>query len=165
MAKEEKKEKPSGKKKLVLIGSGLLGLVVGAFAFVQMAVPQTPPAKDGEAEATDPTEEWKQERHMLEVLFVNLAGTNGKRYLRVGLGFAFSAKKPGTQIERFVEEGTLIRDKLITLLSGKKLEEIDGAENKRLLKREILEVLNETLFPEQIEGRVDEVYYNEFLVQ
>lgn len=173
MAKEENNQEPEksdggGRKKILLIVAPILLLVVAAFAFVQFAVPAND-AEGAEPEAEkeqDPSAEWTQETHRLEVLFVNLAETNGKRFLKVGIMLQFSAARPAEELARFMKDDTLIKDRLITLLSGKTLDDIDGAETKRLLKYEILDSLNDLLYADsEHEGRIDQVYYHEFLVQ
>ncbi len=171
MAKEKDEpteEKSGGKLKGILIlGIGLVVLVAGAFAFVQFAVPKAAEETAAAEIETDPSEEWNEETLRLPELFVNLAGTAGKRYLKIGLSVKFRSEDP-TKVKTALEtDDTLVKDRMITLLSGKTLEDIDGAENKRLLKKEILETLEETLFVgiEQAPGIIDQVYYYEFLVQ
>ncbi len=165
--KEETPEKKSGGLKTLLIAlAGVVVLMGGAFAFVTIAVPPPAETEAASAEDLDPSADWEEEQYRLEVQYVNLAGTQGKRYLKVGVTFRFLSPSPSKDLARFAEEDTLVKDHLLMLLSGKTLEDIDGAETKRLLKQEILETLNTALFSEPDNpGRIEQVYYYEFLVQ
>jgi len=169
VAKEKQdppEKKGGGLKRLVLVIGGVVLLVGGAFAFVQIAVPPPEQKKASSVEDLDPSADWAEEQYRLEVQYVNLAGTQGKRYLKVGITFRFLSPAPSKDLTRFTNEDTLIKDRLITLLSGKTLEDIDGAETKRLLKQEISETLDAALFSEPGHpGRIEQVYYYEFLVQ
>ena len=174
MAKDDKKKEEGEKsgggiKKILLIVGPVLVLVVAAFAFVQFAVPSNEAAgseSEVPAEAVDKSAEWEEATHRLEELFTNVAETNGKRFLKVGVTLEFRAAKPAEEIARFTENATLIKDRLLILFSAKSLDDVDGAESKRLIKTEILEALNDLLYskPEH-EGRIEQVYYYEFLVQ
>ncbi len=172
MAKDDAKDaeqtkQGGGLKKILMIVVPVVVLVGGAFAFVQIAVPPAEATEEvAQEKPSDPEADWKRGEHKLSTLYVNLAGTNGKRYLKVGLTFSFFASNTAAQLARFTAEETLIKDGLITLLSGKTLDDIDGAEKKKLLKKELEEVLSKALFedPEQ-QGRIETVFYYEFLVQ
>ncbi len=167
MAKDDAEGKSkNGLMKIVMIVAGVLVLVGGAFAFVTLGVPDKASDAEDSQETVAPEETWKDGEHRLETLFVNLAGTNGKRYLKVGLTFSYRAESPSAQTVRFTELDTRIRDRLTILLSGKSIEDIDGGEKKKLLKKELEEVLQELLFEDAEEpGRIEAVFYYEFLIQ
>lgn len=167
MAKDDIDPKSKrGLTKIVMIAVGALALVGGAFAFVNLGASEPTADSQDSADNTVPEEDWKKGEHRLETLFVNLAGTNGKRYLKVGLSFSYLAENASAQTARFAELDTRIRDRLTILLSGKSIDDIDGGEKKKLLKKELEDVLQEVLFEETDEhGRIEAVFYNEFLIQ
>ena len=141
---------------------GIVGAVVLAFLFVQLAIPAGAPGADESAVAASA---WKEEKYSFPMIFGNLANTNGKRYLKVGLSMKFASPKPPDDLVRFEGDFSAVKDRLLLLISGKTLEDIDGADNKRRLKAEIKDALATVMFSETHPGRILEVYYDEFLVQ
>ncbi len=91
---------------------------------------------------------------------VNLAGSTS-RYLRISpvIVIKYSNEK---KIEKELEEKKYeIKDGLLILLRSKTVYEISTAEGIESLKEQIAAVLNEILES----GRVEEVYFTEFLLQ
>lgn len=114
----------------------------------------------------------------LDPIIVNLKGSFGRRYLKisVSLGVKDEAaedpdkKKKGKEEEKGVPvketvEGKLveIRDILISLLSTKSIEDVDGWANQDVIRNEIREVLNKELKLDK-EG-ISKVFFTEFVVQ
>ena len=64
----------------------------------------------------------------------------------------------------FAENLPKIKDALTTLLTEKTLEDVEGKDSLDALKIEIMDEINRAVF-EMEKGRVEEIYYEEFLVQ
>jgi flagellar FliL protein len=106
---------------------------------------------------------------------VNLSEPGGRKYIRVNIVLEFAPTDPAyfempaeekqAYILAFEEEISaripVINDSLITLLSGKKMEDVYTAEGKELLRQQVMDRLNSRL----AEYPVIYVYFTEFVVQ
>jgi flagellar basal body-associated protein FliL len=101
----------------------------------------------------------------LKDINVNLKGTEGQRYLSVGISVGY---RVGPEVADpkapFQKAESDLRDRLTMLLSNKGLADLEGLERKRVLKQEILDQVQQAVFPDKT-GRIDEVYYRNFLIQ
>ncbi len=174
---EDGLDAPKGKGKGMIIASaiGLVVIVGAAFVVTNFLLPASSSGEDLEAVEGDPgakvdpkivTPEalWETAKFQIEGLLVNLAGTGGRRYLKLNLTVEFSAPdvvQTGLDIE---ENKVKVKDCLITLLSGKTLEDVDGSDNKNVLKLEMIERFTEILFQDE-PGKIDWIYYDQFLTQ
>ncbi|GAI74044.1 unnamed protein product, partial [marine sediment metagenome] len=96
--------------------------------------------------------------YSLDSVTVNLAGEGARRYL----GVTFFLELDGAEAMKEIEElKPFLLDSLITLLSSKRLEDIDTIEGKNNLRREIVAQFNERL----VRGRVINAYFGKFLIQ
>ena len=93
-----------------------------------------------------------------EPIIVNLNEEGARRYLKVSLTLELSDEDLIKEIELLKPK---ILDSLISLLSSKKLEEIEGTEGKRNLRREIVSEINRYLN----KGMVINAYFVEFVIQ
>ena len=94
----------------------------------------------------------------VETLIVNLSGTNGRRYLRAKINLE---AKDG-DVKKLIEAKSIqIKDRLISIISSKTLEDIDGLEAQENLRKEIKDAVDVVL---KVEG-VLQVYFTEFVVQ
>ena len=94
----------------------------------------------------------------IETLIVNLSGSNGRRYLKAKINLE---AKDG-EMKRIIETKSVqIKDRLISILSSKTLEDIDGLEGQENLRKEIKDAVDVVL---KAEG-VLQVYFTEFVVQ
>jgi flagellar FliL protein len=170
--KDEARVAPRGKGKFLIFGSIGLVVVVASAAVTSFFLPGTSSGEDGaEGKKTQQAKEkpkgpesWGEGTVELTDILVNLAGTSGRRYLKMALMLEFKAPDPATIILQSEARKAELRDSLITLLSGKTLESLDGSDNKNLLKLEIIEHLGPILFENQ-KGRIEWVYYKDFLTQ
>ena len=89
---------------------------------------------------------------------INLAGSGGKRFLRVKMDLELKDK---TIFEQVNAQLPRVKDKLLTILSTKKFEDIDTVEGKSDLRIEIAATID-TLFSK---GAVTNVYFTEFVVE
>ena len=94
----------------------------------------------------------------LDTFTVNLLSESGRRYLKVEMNLELSGEELGIELDN---KTAVIRDIIIRLLSSKSLEEISTAKGKEKLKEQIVDQLNMRLR----DGRVNNVYFTEFVVQ
>ncbi|HHT9109015.1 MAG TPA: flagellar basal body-associated FliL family protein [Candidatus Wunengus sp. YC64] len=94
----------------------------------------------------------------VDTIVVNLSGSNGRRYLKAKINLE---AKDG-DVKKIIEAKAIqIKDRLISILSSKTLEDIDGLEAQENLRKEIKDVVDVVL---KVEG-VLQVYFTEFVVQ
>jgi len=94
----------------------------------------------------------------LETFVLNLADTDQRSYLRVGIDLGLSQEaKHGDETLPVAE----VRDTILSVLSEAKLNDLMTAEGKAKLKESLLHALQQRL-PRL---GVDEVYFTEFLIQ
>lgn len=95
----------------------------------------------------------------VETLIVNLSGSNGRRYLKAKINLEAKDADVKKKIET---KSVQIKDRLISILSSKTLEDIDGIEGQETLRREIKDAVDVVL---KVEGGILQVYFTEFVVQ
>jgi flagellar basal body-associated protein FliL len=89
---------------------------------------------------------------------VNIAHTEAQRFLKTVIVVELDNKNTSKEIGKKV---SLIRDAIVTILSDKDFPDIEGADRKDKLRREIMELINSKLET----GRVINVYFEEFVAQ
>ena len=89
---------------------------------------------------------------------INLAGSEGKRFLRIKMDLEL---KDQATIEQVRAQFPRVKDKLLTILSSKKFEDISTVEGKKVLRAEIAGTID-TLFSK---GAVTNVYFTDFVVE
>lgn len=94
----------------------------------------------------------------LDTFTVNLLSESGRRYLKVEMNLELNGEELGMELD---SKTAVIRDIVIRLLSSKSLEEISTAKGKIKLKEQIVDQLNMRLR----DGRINNVYFTEFVVQ
>lgn len=94
----------------------------------------------------------------LEPFIVNLAGSEGKRFLKVTM--TLELNDPGTRPE-YNENTQRIVDSILVLLSSKTFEEVYSVQGKFKLKDEITTRVNRFL----LSGHIKDVYFTEFVIQ
>ena len=94
----------------------------------------------------------------VDTIVVNLSGSNGRRYLKAKMNLE---AKDG-EVKKLIETKSVqIKDRLISILSSKTLEDIDGVEAQENLRKETKDAVDVVL---KVEG-VLQVYFTEFVVQ
>ncbi|MBT3516811.1 MAG: hypothetical protein HN465_04450 [Nitrospina sp.] len=158
---EEKKGLPI---KLILIVVGVLALAGGGY-FAYTNFFQEDPVeelKKGE-EGTD-GENAEELPPGLGVMFtmdpfvVNLAGSEGKRFLKVTATLELSSPEVNPEFEENLQK---ITDSILVLLSSKSFEDVYSVQGKFKLKDEITTRVNRFL----VVGHVKDAYFTEFIVQ
>ncbi|MEA3374394.1 MAG: flagellar basal body-associated protein FliL [Campylobacterota bacterium] len=94
----------------------------------------------------------------LDTFTVNLLSESGRRYLKVEMNLELGGEELGAELD---SKTAVVRDIVIRLLSSKSLEEISTAKGKEKLKEQIVDQLNMRLR----DGRINNVYFTEFVVQ
>ncbi len=96
-----------------------------------------------------------------ESTITNISGTNGRRFLKARINLEVA----NTEVEGKVRGRMVqLRDRLISLLSAKTIDELDGWERQDVIRREIRDEFNILLHSEGSEG-VKQIYFTEFVIQ
>jgi len=94
----------------------------------------------------------------VDTIVVNLSGSNGRRYLKAKINL----EAKDDEVKKLIESKSIqIKDRLISILSSKTLEDIDGLEAQENLRKETKDAVDVVL---KVEG-VLQVYFTEFVVQ
>lgn len=163
-----------GDKKAPAAGGGKIkGMAVQASIFLAIAgaafglnlyvlKPMLVVSDKGEAkeEAAKPKEEHHPGKILaLDPAIVNIAGTNGRRYLKITIQIEVPEEEK--VIKEVEARKPLLSDRLIQILSGKSLEEVTSAGSLQALKQQIADQFGKELGAE----RLKEVYLTEFVIQ
>ncbi len=159
----ESGNKSGGMLKLIIIfGIMQVMLAAGAFLAIKMVVlPKTAALAEKPAEEAKaaPVESEPREIYLVDNIIVNPAGTNGTRYLSTSIGLEI--EKSEESVEHMREKTPVVRDILIAVFSSKSLEELGSGEGKELIRKDILEKVNQALSP----GSVSKVFFVDYVLQ
>ena len=160
-----------GKKPIGMIIGIIVGLLVlgggGYYAYTNFF--QEKPVEEKPAEGEEGKEEGKEEAPPEEdlnlgVMFpmdpfvVNLAGSEGKRFLKVTIFLELSTPEVRLEIKENIQKVT---DSILILLSSKAFEDVYTVQGKFKLKDEITTRVNRFL----VVGHIKDVYFTEFIIQ
>jgi flagellar protein FliL len=155
-----------GGKKGLIIGI-IVGLLVlgggGYFAYINFFQEKPVEEKPEEGEKAE-GEELLEESLELGLMFpmdpfvVNLAGSEGKRFLKVTISFELSAPEVHLELKENIQK---ITDSILVLLSSKSFEDVYSVQGKFKLKDEITTRVNRFL----VVGHVKDAYFTEFIIQ
>ncbi|MFT5432682.1 MAG: flagellar FliL protein [Myxococcota bacterium] len=95
----------------------------------------------------------------LESFIVNLNEAKSTRYLKIS--FSAELNKPSAE-ERLKERKDVVRDRVLTYLSGLGVNDVRGSEPKEIIREGLVERINEAI---RMEEGVRNVLYTEFVVQ
>ena len=166
---EEKKGLPI---KLILIVVGVLALAGGGYFaytnfFQEEAVEESAEKdKNGEeggeegagGENTEELPPGVGVMFTMDPFVVNLAGSKGKRFLKVTATLELSSPEVNPEFEENLQK---ITDSILVLLSSKSFEDVYSVQGKFKLKDEITTRVNRFL----VVGHVKDAYFTEFIVQ
>ena len=171
MAEEEdaldELEGAEAKKPIGMIIGIIVGLLVlgggGYYAYINFF--QEKPVEEKPAEGEEGKEEAPAEEDLLlGVMFpmdpfvVNLAGSEGKRFLKVTISLELSTPEVHLEIKENFQKVT---DSILILLSSKAFEDVYSVQGKFKLKDEITTRVNRFL----VVGHIKEAYFTEFIIQ
>ena len=156
-----------GKKPIGMIIGIIVGLLVlgggGYYAYTNFF--QEKPAEEKPAEGEEGKEEAPPEEDLnLGVMFpmdpfvVNLAGSEGKRFLKVTISLELSTPEVHLEIKENMQKVT---DSILILLSSKAFEDVYSVQGKFKLKDEITTRVNRFL----VVGHIKDAYFTEFIIQ
>lgn len=97
----------------------------------------------------------------LEPFIVNLADADVDRYVKCTVRLVVDTQATAEKVKSQELAVTRVRDRILTLLSGKKFAEVATPEGKEALRDEIAAAVGEVLET----GKITAVYYTEFIVQ
>ena len=177
VAKQEVRENTQngGSNKLLIIISALLFLILiagGAMAYFMLnsddeVLEDANNAKVSKVVASTKSQEALKRNnnytkvgpmYPLDKFIVNLSSDGGSRYLRASINLELSSEEFQAEVEK---KKPLIRDIIIKILSSKSYEEISTIRGKERLKDEIVSELNKIF----VDGRVENIFFTEFVIQ
>ena len=94
----------------------------------------------------------------LDTFIVNLADKGGNRYLRVTMDLELDNPELEDEINKRMPQ---VRDSILMILPTKRFEDISTIQGKTALRDQILESINGFL----AQGKITNIYFNEFVVQ
>ena len=170
MAEEDDLEDLEGadkKKPIGMIIGIIVGLLVlgggGYYAYITF-FQEKPVEEEASAEGEGAAKEGAKEEVNLGVMFpldpliVNLAGSQGKRFLKVTVSFELSTTEVHAELKENIQKVT---DSILVLLSSKTFEDVYSVQGKFKLKDEVTTRVNRFL----VVGHVKEAYFTEFIIQ
>lgn len=96
--------------------------------------------------------------YTLDDIIVNPAETDGKRLLLVSVGLDMPDKQ---QKDMLKDKEVIIKDRIITVLSSKRIDELNSPGYKDSLRIELAEDLNKMLAGH----RINKIYFSKFIIQ
>lgn len=160
MAEETKAEvqpQKKGKKQFlifIILGFLIIGVASAGVFFILGKK-----GEEGKASQAKKAKEQAQAFYLdLEPIIVNLLDPTGKRYLQIRL----TLEIPDQKVEEIIKKKeAVIKDTIITVLSGKTIEEVIVPEAKDKIKQELLTRVNEVLGEELITN----IYITQYIVE
>ncbi len=175
---EEKAAAPQGLKPM-LISSFVMAVTLGAIGFAlaylvlpsrlaaQMQLPVAPAGDPAAPVVKEHTERTAADvasvggkvvtKFTIEEVTVNIADTQGNRFVRAGVYF----EAPPEVLEELEGNRARIIDTVEQVLSAKTMGELTSPSIRGTLRQELLGIINPTLK----QGRIDNVYFTDLLVQ
>ncbi len=96
--------------------------------------------------------------YALDTMIVNLSDHGGKRYLRVTMALELSDPDVVATIESRLPQ---VRDAVLMILPTKTYDDVSTTDGKIALRNEVMEKINALI----TKGRVNNIYFTEFVVQ
>ena len=152
-----KKKSPVKMIVILLVVLGLLG-GGGYFAYTKYIQPGQSPEAVGAGETAEEVSPNLGIMFSLDPFIVNLAGSQGKRFLKVTVSLELSAPEVHAEVKENIQK---IMDSILVLLSSKNFEDVYSVQGKFKLKDEITARVNRFL----ILGHIKEAYFTEFIIQ
>ena len=157
-------DEPATKKKsplkMILILVVVLALLGGGgyFAYTKYYLPGQAMPATGAQEAVEEVMPNLGVMFSLDPFIVNLAGSQGKRFLKVTVSLELSAPEVHAEVKENIQK---IMDSILVLLSSKNFEDVYSIQGKFKLKDEITTRVNRFL----VLGHIKEAYFTEFIIQ
>lgn len=164
---EQEEGQPPAKKGIpkifIFIGGGVVLLLIIVFVAVKMFIAPAAKEKAATEEAaaveTEVEPEYVKELYSFEqAIIVNIAETNGQRYLKVNIQLELDKPETAEELEARKPQ---VLDLIISIMSAKTLDEVSNVVGRNRLKREIVDRINAEL----VTGKVVNIYFTEFVIQ
>jgi flagellar FliL protein len=151
-----KKKSPVKMIFILLVVLGLLG--GGYYAYMKYLQPGQSPEAVGAGQTVEEAPPNLGIMFSLDPFIVNLAGSQGKRFLKVTVSLELSAPEVHAEVKENIQK---IMDSILVLLSSKNFEDVYSVQGKFKLKDEITARVNRFL----VLGHIKEAYFTEFIIQ
>jgi len=150
-------------RKILMIGGPILLVQIVAVYFILTkffapAAAQNLHDKTVAAEEKKNNEEQTPQIVVVKDVIVNPAGTNGSHLLVTTIGLEVNSTEGKLELE---QKEVQTRDILVTILTGKRMDELTTPEQKELLREEIHQRINKILKT----GPLGKVYISKFIIQ
>ena len=149
-------------KKILTIGGPILVVQIVVVYFLVAKYLAPPPAQGATAQvstqAQGPAETEKPQIVVIKDVIVNPAGTNGSHLLVTSIGLEVPTVETKTELE---EKEVQTRDILVTILTGKRMDELSTPEQKESLRQEIQGRIDQILRS----AKLKKVYFSKFIIQ
>jgi flagellar FliL protein len=157
---DESAPKKKSPVKMIVILLVILGLLGGGgyFAYMKYIQPGQSPEAVGAGETVEEELTNLGIMFSLDPFIVNLAGSQGKRFLKVTVSLELSAPEVHAEVKENIQK---IMDSILVLLSSKNFEDVYSVQGKFKLKDEITARVNRFL----VLGHIKEAYFTEFIIQ
>ncbi len=146
--------------KMIIILMVVLGLLGGGgyYAYMKYFQPGQSPVAEGVEETVEEALPNLGIMFSLDPFIVNLAGSQGRRFLKVTVSLELSAPEVHAEVKENIQK---IMDSILVLLSSKNFEDVYSVQGKFKLKDEITTRVNRFL----VLGHIKEAYFTEFIIQ
>lgn len=136
-----------------------MGMMGAGFFILWNKISQVPvdPSKVAEM-AVEEEENVIGPLYPLDTMIVNLSDDGGKRYLRVTMALELSDPESVDTIESRLPQ---IRDAVLMILPTKTYDDVSTTDGKIALRNQVMEKINTLM----TKGRVNNIYFTEFVVQ
>jgi len=94
----------------------------------------------------------------LDTFTVNLKSDAGRRYLKVTMSLELDGDELSVELDT---NSPVLRDRIIRILTSKTLEEISSKKGKQKVSVQIMDTLNSMIS----DGRINGIYFTEFVIQ
>jgi flagellar basal body-associated protein FliL len=170
---EPKAEKAKGNNKFMFIGL-IAGVLVLNTAMALFLVQMTSPKKEkATVDANKKDSAHIESEHSTHVAattadapveaVVNIAGTDGERFLKVAVAFEYDDVAHPMLLEALTQRAPKIKDMLIDHLSKLTLVEVTEPDAKEKLRKDLLRLVNSSIPKE--EGAIRDVYIVNYIIQ
>jgi flagellar basal body-associated protein FliL len=170
---EPKADKAKGNNKFMFIGL-IAGVLIINTAMAFFLVQMTSPKKDKVAEDAHKTDtahaDAEHSTHVAATTadapveaVVNIAGTDGERFLKIAVAFEFDDVAHPMLLEALTHRSPKIKSMMIEYLSKLTLVEVTEPEAKEKIRKELLRIVNSSIPKE--EGSIRDVYIVNYIIQ
>ncbi|MBD3420592.1 MAG: hypothetical protein GF398_10795 [Chitinivibrionales bacterium] len=168
---KQKQDKPKSNMLMLIVVISVIVIVNGILAFaIIMATAPGKKTAETEQESIDSTESMAPTTTEIGtihenpiVAIVNIAGTDGERFLKIGVRIEYDEKEYKNIVEVITRREPQLKNMLINQLSQLTLVELNEPDAKNRIRKEFVQRVNSSL-PEKA-GKISNVYLDQFIIQ